>query len=215
MRAFEGALDPGTADETARVWFAAYRASASGAFDDAERLARALIEHPDWTFPARMTLSSVLRQTGRHSDAEVTDQAALDGAATDAERAESLTSLAADAVGLADPKACADRLARAGRLVSPDDRRGLIRLSWVRAEHALLTDDAAQAVAHSRLALADARALGWPRHVAKSLLFLGAALEAARSAEARLRLTEAERTARAAGATPIADAAAGLLARAR
>jgi hypothetical protein len=162
-----------------------------------------------------MTLGSILRQVGRHGDAEQIDQRASDGATDDAARAEALTSLAADAVGLADPKACVDRLTRAGRLVSAGDRRGLIRLSWVRAEHALLTDDPPAAVGHARLALADARGLGWQRHIAKSLLFLGAALEAARSAEARLRLEEAARIARDAGATPIADAATGLLARAR
>ena len=189
---------------------------AAGRFDDAESVATALLDQDDrWSFAARITLGSVLRQTGRHEAAREIDNDALARADDGATRAEALTSLAADAVGLVEATVCADLLTGAARAVPVDDRRGMVRLSWVRAEHALLSADPTAAVGHARLALADARAMGWPRHIAKSLLFLGSALEAARAGEARLRLQEAWEQARAAGALPIERAAADLLARVR
>jgi hypothetical protein len=142
--------------------------------------------------------ASHLRQLCRHAEAEVLDRLALrraprptgpDGRAA---RADALIGLVADAVGAGRLPLARRRLARAAREIAgepgPAGWRELVRLDWVRAEVALLGDDPAAAVGAARAAVARSRAAGAPRHVAKSLLFLGAATSVRSGARAAVPL---------------------------
>ena len=169
-------------------------------------------------FAARITLGSVLRQTARHPEAEVIDSEALALASDPLQRTDAAISLVADAVGRLDPAAASERLRAAERAIVGDDERGFIRLDWVRAEVELLGGHPAVAVVHARSAQVAARALGWPRHLAKSALFAGASCaaagdagDAALGAAAERHLREAFAVAGEIGAVPIADAARALL----
>jgi hypothetical protein len=51
--------------------------------------------------------------------------------------------------------------------------RHRVRVDWVRCEAALLNDDPSAALGHANAALGAAEAAAAPRHVAKSLLFVG------------------------------------------
>jgi hypothetical protein len=162
---------------------------------------------------ASLTLASALRQTDRHRLARPHDERALRLATDKAERAHALIGLAADAVGVGDRPACERRLRQAAEAAPRGDWRVWVRLYWVRAEHALLADDPRHAARWAALALARAKRAGAARHVAKSLLFLGVALDAAGDARARRPLTEAARAAARLGAEPIAAVAHDVLAR--
>lgn len=198
-------------DERARDWVAAAAAVGRGDFDQAEPSLRVLADgSPPVGLAASLTLASLLRQTGRHAEARAFDERALEGARSDAERADALIGLAADAVGMAQEARCADLLERAARAAPLDDLRVLIRLNWVRCEHALLRGRAREAAGFARVAVQECRAYGSRRHAAKSMLFLGAALRLAGDREAAHWLAEAERVATEIGARPIAEAAAGL-----
>ncbi|MCX6467435.1 MAG: hypothetical protein NTW05_28205, partial [Pseudonocardiales bacterium] len=80
-----------------------------------------------------------------------------------------LVVLAADADGLGDPEG-AHRLLDAAEALGHPGWRPAVRAGWVRAELALLTGRAAEAVAPAERALAAARSAGSPRHVLKSRL---------------------------------------------
>lgn len=90
---------------------------------------------------------------------------------------DALLGLAADAVGLGDAPTACGYLDRADEIASPrtDWWRQKVRLSWVQAETALLEGDPAAAEAVLSSAVQSAEASGAPRHVAKSLLFMGVA----------------------------------------
>ena len=77
--------------------------------------------------------------------------------------------LAADAAGLGDPEA-GRRLLDAADACGHPSWRPAVRAGWVRAELALFTGDAGDAVDPAERALAAARAAGSPRHVLKSRL---------------------------------------------
>ncbi len=77
--------------------------------------------------------------------------------------------LAADAAGLGDPDAAHRLLAAAGARAHPSWRPA-VRADWVRAELALFTGRAADAVDPAERALAASRAAGSARHVLKSRL---------------------------------------------
>lgn len=121
---------------------------------------------------AAARMASGLRQLDDHAAAVPWDdlaQAAPGRAVTDG-----LIGRAADAVGLGDEEVAAEFLARARRLVGhPRDQ---IRVAWVACEIDLLSDRPAAAAAEADRALGLARNMVWPRHQAKSALFLGAAL---------------------------------------
>ena len=127
---------------------------------------------------AGATVASIHRQLGRHDAAAAYDGRGLALAAGSAEAAfDCRLGLAADAVGVGAAATAATELARAAALVPAGEQwwRQRVRLDWVRAEVALLGERADAAVQAARSALDRAAAAHAPRHVAKSLLFLGVA----------------------------------------
>ncbi len=122
-------------------------------------------------------VGAIQRQLGRHAEGRDWDQAALDAADDPEAECEALLGLASDAVGLGEPEAAREVLARIGHVLAerPLWWRHHIRTDWVRAEVALLDGDPAQARAAAERALDAAEAASAPRHVAKSLLFAGVA----------------------------------------
>ena len=122
-------------------------------------------------------VGAIQRQLGRHAEGRDWDQAALDAAGDPEAECEALLGLASDAVGLGEPEAAREVLARVGLVLAerPLWWRHHIRTDWVRAEVALLEGDPAQARAAAERALDAAEAASAPRHVAKSLLFAGVA----------------------------------------
>jgi len=122
-------------------------------------------------------VGAIQRQLGRHAEGRDWDQAALDAADDPEAECEALLGLASDAVGLGEPEAAREVLARIGQVLAerPLWWRHHIRTDWVRAEVALLDGDPAQARAAAERALDAAEAASAPRHVAKSLLFAGVA----------------------------------------
>ena len=209
-------------------WVEAYVDAARGNFSRAERsLCRILSSDSapaDTRARAVLTLGSVLRQTGRHSEARDRERRALKDAPTRELRAHLLIGLAADAVGLGDLTTVDATLRRLGARPA-GGWRVAVRLRWVRCERELLAGRPAPAAAHARRALAVAERARARRHRAKSLLFLGAALAeaaerdpserraAARAVEADSALRRARALALSTGARPIAAVAGRLLGR--
>lgn len=192
----------------------AYVANVSGDHARAVMLGSGIAESgagPALAGAALVTTGSALRHMGRHREARIHDERARDVAGSDAERLAALVGLAADAVGLAEPGDAAALAAEAAGLLRARDKRGAIRLAWVEAEVALMGDDHRAAVTASLGALAVSGSLRWRRHVAKSMLFLGASFDAARSDEADRWLVGARDEALNAGALPIAEHALALL----
>lgn len=158
-------------------WLKAYLLAAAGEFGRAERIARAVMEtkgDPATGARAAVTLGSILRQTERHAEARTIESAALPRAQNPELRAHLRIGLAADCVGLGD-LAGVDR--ELGRV--PDPRppawRVRVRLRWVRAERELLAGRPGHASRWARSAVVLSQRAGAQRHLAKSLLFLGAA----------------------------------------
>lgn len=186
-------------------------------------------------------LASHRRQLGDHAAGRDYDLLARTIAAGDRPAEfDAALGLAADAVGLGDPGGASTELAAAERLLAvgdwgptgdggqdgrvADDEardprwRQRVRLHWVRAEVALLTDDPGQACGHAGAAIEASRVNDAPRHLAKSLLFQGAALavvaqHAGIPPDTALRsLDQAARLARELGTLPLAWPTEALLA---
>jgi tetratricopeptide (TPR) repeat protein len=125
---------------------------------------------------AASTAASLHRQLGRHAGARVLDEHALT-LAGDAPEAlfDARLGLAADAVGLEDSAEARAWLDQAGEVLDgrADWWRQRVRNLWVRTEVGMLTGDTASAEKTAESAVSLAEASGAPRHVAKSLLFLG------------------------------------------
>jgi hypothetical protein len=159
--------------------------------------------------------ASHLRQLSRHAEAEDLDQHALATAAGgdfDA-RADALVGLVADAVGAGDTAEARRRLTTAEadigstltKIVPSSGWRAEVRLDWVRAEVALLGEDADSAVIAAARAVERAAAAGAPRHLTKSRLFLGVATAVSGRASAAVPLLRtAANAADAAGLVPLA-----------
>jgi hypothetical protein len=133
---------------------------------------------------AASCLASHLRQVGRHADAELLDRLALTTAADPEARADALIGLVADAVGRYELALARDRLgpARDQVIASTTDYgawRTEIRLGWVTAEAALLGGDPERAIEIGRSAQRRSLSATARRHVVKSELVLGVALDAA------------------------------------
>ncbi len=133
---------------------------------------------------AAVALASHRRQQGGHAAARVLDARALawaaaappdppgpdpDGTGVAAARVDALVGLAADAIGLGDADGAGRLLDAAEALGHPSWRPG-VRAAWVRAELALLTGRAAEAVGPAERALVAARGAGSARHLLKSRL---------------------------------------------
>lgn len=128
---------------------------------------------------AGASLGAVRRQLGRHAEAREADERGLTLTDGTGEAAFAcLLGLAADAVGGNEPATAHERADAAAALL-PDRPnewwRQRVRYDWVRAEIALLDEDAEAAVEAAESAVERAERARAPRHVAKSLLFQGVA----------------------------------------
>lgn len=185
--AFERARDEGRgAEATAAAWLLGVCLSAAGKFGSALAVLDPLAaqegadiaERRLFAALAAATSASVRRQLGQHSEARVLDERALALADGGAEATfDALLGLAADAVGLEDGAVAREHLQQAESLAAPrsDWWRQKVRLAWVQAETSLLDGDPAAARSVLAPAVQSAEVSGAPRHVAKSLLFLGVA----------------------------------------
>jgi len=217
QQAVETAHESGRDDEaTAAAWLLGVALGAAGKYGSAlavlEPLAdRAAVDHPArrlFASLAASTAASVHRQLGRHAAARILDEQA-ESLAGDAPEAlfDARLGLAADAVGLDDGTAARTRLEQATVLLEgrTDWWRQRVRMLWVRAEIALLPGgDPAAAVKAAETAVTLAEGSGAPRHVAKSLLFLGVAqVQAGDPAEAAATLRRAATLSESLGCLPL------------
>lgn len=126
---------------------------------------------------AAVTIASIYRQLNLYREARGFDEWAISMTKGDPTvPTDAGIGLAADAVGEGDIARAREMLADAmARHAGHWDWRTEVRADWVRAEIALTARDPKQAVRSATSALDRAEASGAPRHVAKSLLFLGAA----------------------------------------
>ena len=168
---------------------------------------------------ASSTHASFLRQTGWHELARGWDGRAWALAGDDPECAvDALVGLAADALGVGRFGASAALLDRARDMHDSADAppaRLAIRLSWVRAELAMVTGDGPDAVRHARrgVELTESAPGDLRRHRVKSDVILAAALCCAGEMAASRDLADAALTATSEyGLMPLHWAVAGLLA---
>lgn len=164
---------------------------------------------------AHSTTGSLLRQLGWHLRARGWDGLALRLACDDESRADALVGLAADALGVGRYATSRALLDSARRYRGP--ARQAVRLAWVSAELAMVTEAGAEAVRHARKAVALANAEGMAegvsvRHRIKSDVVLAAALCAAgRLQESRATADSALAATRQWGLVPLQWAVASLL----
>lgn len=181
-------------------WLEGVVCGACGRYAAATALLEPLSRHRDAVVAslAASALASHRRQLGGHAaalrldglalrravEAEETagsrgrrdDPDGLDGAGA---LADALLGLAADHLGLGRLAASEVLLTRAGAVVAASGCwRAETRLGWVRAELALASGRAADAISPAKHALATAEHRGAQRHIAKSSLVLAAALVA-------------------------------------
>ncbi|MGI9164369.1 MAG: hypothetical protein ACR2JI_15810 [Mycobacterium sp.] len=168
---------------------------------------------------ASSTHASFLRQTGWHELARGWDGRAWALAGDDPECAvDALVGLAADALGVGRFRASAALLDRARDVHACADDPPLrlaIRLSWVRAELAMVTGDGTDAVKHARrgVELAEYALPELRRHRVKSDVILAAALCCAGELAASRELADTALAATSEyGLMPLHWAVAGLLA---
>ncbi len=207
-------------------WLRAYVFAATGSFERAETIARSVMTRssdPDMQARAAVTVGSVLRQTGRHAEAQLIEAAALRRTSLPELRAHLWIGLAADAVGMGRLAVVDRELARIPAGLTKEWRIS-VRLRWVRCEREMLAGRPSHAARWARSALAVSERAGARRHVAKSLLFLGAATaevaerargprRATAAAEARRSLGRSRAIAARIGARPIGRVAGELLGR--
>ena len=162
-------------DEAA--WLRGVALGAHGRYEAAYQALATIGPDSPWGSLAYSTSASLLRQIGRHADAQVRDTLALDRARTATDRFDALLGLSADAVGLGDPSLVAARWDEAAAEVGSvgDPWRQTIRLGWVEAELALLDDRPGDAAAAAARSVSLSVQAGAERHRAKSLLFEGVA----------------------------------------
>ncbi len=124
---------------------------------------------------AAATMASVQRQLNRYAEARQYDQWAVSAVPGNlVVLTDAWMGLAADAVGTGDVSQAEQCLARATRYYSGrEEWRTSLRIEWVRTEISLVRGDPATAIEYAQDALARAETADAPRHVAKSLLFLG------------------------------------------
>jgi len=211
------------AEATAAAWLLGVCLGAAGKFGSALAVLDPLAAQQGTDVPERRlfaalaaaTSASVRRQLGQHAAAEAMDERALALADGGPEATfDALLGLAADAVGLADVDSAHERLRQAALLAEPrtDWWRQHVRLAWIRAEVALLEGNPAAAAEVLRPAISSAEVSGAPRHVAKSLLFLGVSqVQAGQLEEAEGTLRRAATLAESLGTIPLLWPARALL----
>jgi tetratricopeptide (TPR) repeat protein len=153
--------------------------AACGRYVKALQAADALAQDAAVRAGALALRGSILRQLGDHAGAEAADlQAVACGSGEDLWDAR--IGLVADAVGQGRLDVARVRLEAIADVELP--ARLAVRRAWVRAETALLAGDPVEAVAHSRAGVELAQSVS-RRHLAKSLLVLGASLLTAAEAD--------------------------------
>ena len=222
--AFELARAEGRdAEATAAAWLLGVALGASGRLGSALAVLEPLAAQHGTDIPERRlfaalasaTVASLYRQLGLHERAAAMDAAGLaltDG--TGEAAFDCLIGLAADAVGQSDVEGAQLRLTQATELARGRDDwwRQRVRQSWVEAELALLRGDPQAAMAAAASALHRAEISGAPRHVAKSLLFLGVGqVQAGDLTEAEGTLRRASTLAESLGTVPLLWPARALL----
>jgi hypothetical protein len=156
---------------------------------------------------AAATAASVHRGLGRHPEAAVLDARGLALADESADATfDCLLGLTVDAVGAGELDVAHAWMSKAATLVDGhggDWWRQRVRLTWARAEVALLCDTPADAIAFAASAVEGAEAARAPRHVAKGLLFQGVAELQSGSTEGVGTLRRAATLAESLGAIPL------------
>ena len=216
QQAVEAAHAAGRDDEaTAAAWLLGVALGAAGRYGSALAVLEPLAERAAVDQAARRlfaslaasTAASVHRQLGRHDAALALDGRAEQLAAEAPEaQFDARLGMAADAVGLSDADTARARLEQAAALLEgrPDWWRQRVRTLWVRAEVSLLVGDPAAAVKAAETAVTLAEGSGAPRHVAKSLLFLGVAqVQGGQPGEAATTLRRAAPLAESLGCLPL------------
>lgn len=185
--AFERArAEDRAAEATAAAWLLGLCLGAAGKFGSALAVLDPLAAQDNTEVPERRlfsafaaaTSATVRRQLGQHVAARQMDERALALADGGPEATFDATlGLAADAVGLDEVDVARGHLQIAADLAAPrgDWWRQKVELAWVQAEAALSESLPAEAVTILMPAISSAEVSGAPRHVAKSLLFLGVA----------------------------------------
>lgn len=213
----EQARQAGRADEsTVAAWLLGVALGAAGRYGEAlTELQPLTAGEPDSPPATRLfaglaeaTVGSLLRQLGRHADAAVRDARALALAGAeplDPVAFDARLGLAADAVGAGDADAATAELTTAEAILEqhPEWWRQRVRHGWVVAEVALLRERPDVAVSATTASLAIAEESGAPRHVAKSLLFLGVSLVQTGDPAALEHLRRAASLAESLGALPL------------
>jgi tetratricopeptide (TPR) repeat protein len=216
QRAVEVAHASGRDDEaTAAAWLLGVSLGAAGRYGSALAVLEPLVDRAAVGHAARRlfaslassTAASLHRQLGRHQGAHDLDERAVSLAGEAAEALfDARLGLAADVVGLGDADRARSWLEQATTLLEgrPDWWRQRVRTLWVRAEVALLSGDPVSAAKAADTAVTLAEGSGAPRHVAKSLLFLGVAqVQAGQTDEAAATLRRAATLAESLGCLPL------------
>lgn len=204
-------------------WLLGVCFGAAGQFGSAAAALRPLLELPanptadqrHYAGQGACALASIHRQVGRFADAHAFDSWAGQVAPADGEiQFNAVLGRAADAVGAYDRQQALTLLTEARGLCSdaPDWWRERVRLGWVQCEVALLWGRPDDAVAALNRSVAESERVGAPRHVAKSLSFLGVAQQAAGDPNALMTLGRGALLAESLGAWPLVWATRGLLA---
>ena len=216
-RAIEQAHAAGNTDaSTAALWLLGVSLGACGRYGTAMTTLTPVLEAGEagsaptarlFGALAGASLGSVRRQLGRHAEARDADERGL--ALTDGTGEAAFTcllGLAADAVGLGDAATAHERASAAEQLL-PDRGtewwRQRVRYDWVRAEIALLEEDPESAVSAAEAAVERAERAQAPRHVAKSLLFLGVSQVQSGDMDGAASLRRAATLAEGLGALPL------------
>jgi tetratricopeptide (TPR) repeat protein len=214
-----------SAEATAAAWLLGLSLNAAGRYGHALEVLTPLLTSGEeagappevrlFAALAGATLGSVHRQLGMHETAREMDGRGL--ALTDGTGEPAFAcrlGLAADAVGLGD-SASAHAEADGAATLLPDRPtewwRQRVHYDWVRTEIALLDDDAEAAVDAADSAVERAERARAPRHVAKSLLFLGVAQVQLGMPEGAGSLRRAATLAEGLGALPLVWPARALL----
>jgi len=202
------------AEATAAAWLLGVALGAAGRYGSALTVLEPLTTTHSGSAERRLfaalaaaTAASVQRQLGSHAVAAELDELAERLAGDSPEACfDAALGLAADAVGLADAATARRHVERAASLTEgrADWWRQRVRLLWVRAEVALLETDPGSAAQLAERAVSLAESSRAPRHVAKSLLFLGIAqVHAGENAEAITTLRRAATLAESLGTLPL------------
>ncbi|MDQ1249265.1 MAG: hypothetical protein QG597_3639 [Actinomycetota bacterium] len=216
-----GYVEP--AERLRAQWLLGVCLGAAGQFGSAAAALRPLLVLPanptaderHYAGEGACALASIHRQVGRFADAEAFDTWA--GQVTPGDPVVQFTSVlgrTADAVGRLDREHAMTLLTEAHKLCAdtPDWWRERVRLGWVQSEVALSWGRPDDAIAALTRSVAESERVGAPRHVAKSLSFLGVSQQAAGDPNALTTLGRGALLAESLGAWPLVWATRGLLA---